>query len=72
VASDATNLSWDSVNIPHEGPEDQTNMWQKVESIWSYIYYTYYNDFDWLHLGGDDMWVILDRIVSVLDRLLTF
>jgi hypothetical protein len=42
VASTKTDKKLGTVNIPHEGPEEYNNIWQKVRSMWSYIYDNYY------------------------------
>ena len=67
VASTATDLSIDAVDIPHDGPEEYNNIWQKIRAIWSYVYHHYYNDFDWFHIGGDDVWLIVDNLRDYLD-----
>jgi len=51
VGSNATDPSIGAVNIPHEGPEIYHNIWQKVRSMWSYIYDNYYEKYDWFHIG---------------------
>ena len=42
VASTKTDKDLGTVNIPHEGPEEYNNIWQKVRSMWSYVYDNYY------------------------------
>lgn len=42
VASTKTDKGLGAVNIPHEGPEEYNNIWQKVRAMWSYIYDNYY------------------------------
>jgi glycoprotein-N-acetylgalactosamine 3-beta-galactosyltransferase len=42
VASTKTDKKLGTVFIPHEGPEEYNNIWQKVRSMWSYIYDNYY------------------------------
>jgi hypothetical protein len=42
VASTKTDRKLGTVNIPHEGPEEYNNIWQKVRSMWSYVYDNYY------------------------------
>lgn len=66
VASNLTDASLDAVDIPHEGIESYRNMWQKVRSLLSYAYANYYNEFDWFHIGGDDLWVIVDNLREYL------
>jgi glycoprotein-N-acetylgalactosamine 3-beta-galactosyltransferase len=42
VGSTKTDKALGTVNIPHEGPEEYDNIWQKVRAMWSYIYDNYY------------------------------
>lgn len=42
VASTKTDKDLGTVNIPHEGPEEYNNIWQKVRAMWSFIYDNYY------------------------------
>ena len=42
AASTKTDVALGTVLIPHEGPEEYDNIWQKVRSIWSYVYDNYY------------------------------
>lgn len=51
VGSTKTDPSIGAVNILHEGPEEYNNIWQKVRSMWSYIYDNYYDNYDWFHIG---------------------
>ena len=46
----------------HEGPESYFNMWQKIRSMWAYAYDNYRNDYDFFHIGGDDMYVVVDNL----------
>jgi glycoprotein-N-acetylgalactosamine 3-beta-galactosyltransferase len=38
VASNITNATLGMVHIPHFGAEEYEGMWQKVRSMWSYVY----------------------------------
>ncbi len=67
AASDVTDISIDAVNILHEGQEKYENMWQKVRSMWSYVYDNYYQDYDWFHIGGDDMYVLVENLRLYLE-----
>lgn len=67
VASDKTDKSLGTVNIPHEGAEEYHNIWQKVRSMWSYVYDNYYEDYDWFHIGGDDLYVIVENMRLYLE-----
>ena len=55
-----------AISLPHLGRERYQNMWQKVRSIWSYIYTHYYSDYDWFLLGGDDMYYIMENLYEFL------
>ncbi len=67
VASDKTDKELGTVNIPHEGPEEYHNIWQKVRSMWSYVYDTYYEEYDWFHIGGDDLYIIVENLRLYLE-----
>jgi len=62
VASTKTKQSLGTVNILHEGIEDYNNIWQKIRSVWSYVYDNYYNDYDWFHIGGDDLYLLVENL----------
>jgi glycoprotein-N-acetylgalactosamine 3-beta-galactosyltransferase len=55
-----------AVDLPHEGKENYGNMWQKVRSIWAYIYDNYYDDFDYIHLSGDDNHFVIENMQNYL------
>lgn len=40
-------------------------MWLKVRAIWQYIYDHYREDYDYFHIGGDDMFVIPENLRHV-------
>lgn len=67
VASTKTDKSLNTVNLPHEGPEEYKNIWQKVRSIWSYVYDNYYEEYDWFHIGGDDLYLIVENLRLYLE-----
>jgi glycoprotein-N-acetylgalactosamine 3-beta-galactosyltransferase len=67
VGSTKTDRVLGTVEIPHEGPEEYNNIWQKVRSMWSYIYDNYYNDYDWFHIGGDDLFLIVENLRLYLE-----
>lgn len=50
------------VHLSHAGKESYRNMWQKTRSIWSYIARHYADDYDYFHLGGDDMYVLVPNL----------
>lgn len=66
VASTKTDISINTVEILHQGPEEYNNIWQKVRSIWGYVYDNYYNDYDFFHIGGDDMYLLVENLRTYL------
>lgn len=62
VGSNKTDPRIDAVNISHEGDEDYFNIWQKVRSLWSYVYDNYYDKYDWFHIGGDDLYLLVENL----------
>lgn len=69
VASDKTVIEPEihTVNILHEGPEEYNNIWQKIRSIWRYVYENYYDKYDYFHVGGDDLFVIVENLKYYLE-----
>lgn len=67
VVSTKTVPELNIVNIPHEGPEEYNNIWQKTRANWAYIYDNYYNDYDWFHIGGDDLYVLVENLRLYLE-----
>lgn len=67
VGSTKTDSALGTVEIPHEGPEEYNNIWQKVRSMWSYIYDNYYEKYDWFHIGGDDLFLIVENLRLYLE-----
>jgi glycoprotein-N-acetylgalactosamine 3-beta-galactosyltransferase len=62
AASNQTNATIGAFHIPHEGPEQYSNMWLKVRAMWQFAYDHYLNDFDFFHMGGDDHYVIAENL----------
>jgi hypothetical protein len=50
------------VDLLHKGPEAYQNMWQKTRSIWKYIHQHYLEDYDYFHLGGDDLFMLVPNL----------
>ena len=67
VASDKTIPDLHTVDILHEGAEEYNNIWQKVRSIWSYVYDNYYEKYDWFHIGGDDLYLLVENLRLYLE-----
>lgn len=66
VFSNETVPGWGIFNLSHVGPESYANMWQKVRSVWNYVYREYYHLFDYFYLGGDDVYVLVDNLRQLL------
>lgn len=62
AASNATDPTLGAWNIPHFGPESYENMWNKVQAMWFYVHQNFLLEFDWFHIGGDDMYVLPDNL----------
>ena len=62
AASNVTDPTLGAYNLPHIGPEAYENMWNKVQAMWLFVHDHYLLEFDWFHIGGDDMYVIPDNI----------
>jgi hypothetical protein len=67
AASNKTDRSVDAVNLPHVGPEEYNNVWQKVRSMWSYVYDNYYEKYDWFNVGGDDLFLLVENLRYYLE-----
>lgn len=50
------------VDLRHVGEESYHNMWQKTRAIWGYLAAHYLDDYDYFHLGGDDMYVVVENL----------
>ena len=48
AASNYTNTELGILDVPHRGEESYNNMWQKVRSMWAFVYDTYIYGFLWL------------------------
>ena len=64
--SDETIESLGAVDLAHFGDESYLNMWQKVRSIWMYIYMNYLDDYDYFHLCGDDNVIVPENLRNYL------
>jgi hypothetical protein len=60
--SDETIPTLGAVDLPYYGGEFYGNMWQKVRSIWCYIYTNYYDQYDYFHVAGDDTLMIVENL----------
>jgi len=55
-----------SISLPHDGPEEYGNMWQKVRSIWRFVGTHYLEDFDFFFQGGEDLYVLPQNLRNYL------
>ena len=69
VFSNETIPSLGMVNLLHPGDESYNSMWQKTRSIWAYIHEHYMEDYDFFHLGGDDMYVMVENLRHFLTQI---
>ena len=67
VGSTKTDKALGTVEILHEGEEAYGNIWQKVRAMWSYIYDNYYEEYDWFHIGGDDLYLLVENLRLYLE-----
>lgn len=58
AASNLTDPRLGAMHLPHAGPEAYENMWNKVQAMWFYAHENHLFDFNWFHIGGDDMYLI--------------
>ena len=69
AASNLTDRSIGAAHVLHLGEEAYGNMWQKVRSIWAYVHDEYLEDYEYFHIGGDDMVVIPENLrIAVAGR----
>jgi len=67
--STETDARIPAISVPHDGPEEYNNMWQKVRSIWRFIGQHYLEDFDYFILGGEDLFIIPPNLRKYLQTL---
>lgn len=58
-----------AVSVLHDGPEEYNNMWQKIRSMWKFVGAHYLNDYDYFHIGGDDLFILPENLKSYLKSL---
>ena len=66
ILSDESDETVGAVGVPHEGPEEYDNIWQKTRANWRYVYEYYRDDFDYFHFGGDDLFVLVSNLKAYL------
>ena len=65
-ASNITDSKMGSIHIPHLGSESYDNMWQKIRSTWDYTFHHFLDSFDYFHICGDDVYVVVDNLRAYL------
>jgi hypothetical protein len=66
AASNKTDRSIGAVDLPHRGPEEYSNMWQKTRSMVAFMYDYFLEDYDYFLLAGDDTYIILENLRNYL------
>ena len=66
AAAPFSDPSLGALNLRHVGPETYDNMWAKIRSMWEYAYDHYRNDFDYFHIGGDDHYVVVENLQTMV------
>lgn len=64
--SDKNDTSLGALALPHEGPESYNNMWMKTRSLLKYVHDHYINTFDFFHVCGDDVYLVLENMRDFL------
>jgi hypothetical protein len=67
AASNRTVPELGAVDLPHVGPEAYGNMWQKTRSILAYVHEHYIAEYDYVHVAGDDTYVIVENLRNYLE-----
>jgi hypothetical protein len=57
------------VDLPHLGKETYSNIWQKVRSIWAYVHDNYLDDYDFVHICGDDVYMMVNNMRRYLTEI---
>ncbi|KAJ9457709.1 Glycoprotein-N-acetylgalactosamine 3-beta-galactosyltransferase 1 [Diplonema papillatum] len=58
-----------SLDVPHEGPEQWDNMWQKARSMWAWANATQAGSYDFFYMAGDDVYLDTLNFKSYLATL---
>lgn len=66
AASTKTNHSIGAIHLLHRGPEEYDNMWQKIRSMWAYAHDNYLDQYDYFHICGDDVYVVVENLRAYL------
>jgi hypothetical protein len=66
AASTKTERDIGAVDLPHQGPEQYNNMWQKTRSMVAFMYDYYLDDYDYFLLCGDDTFIVMENLRNYL------
>ena len=70
VASSFSNQSVGTIDLLHLGkPGSYDSMWQKVRSMLAYMYEHYLDDYDFFHVSGDDVFLIVENLKAYLSSM---
>ena len=70
VASTFSDQSVGTIDLLHKGiPGDYDSMWQKVRSMLAYMYEHYLDDYDFFHIVGDDVFLIVENLKAYLSTV---
>ena len=67
VASNITDPSLGTVRIPHGGEEVYERKWLRVKATWSYVYDSYYKEYDWFYFCNDMVFLLFENLRSYLE-----
>ena len=68
TSSNITDHSNGSIDLVHEGPETyDNNVWQTIRSMWAYAYEHYLDEYDFFHIAGDDVYIVMENLRAFLD-----
>ena len=60
------------VDIAHGGPHhsgDYGSVWQRVRAIYAYLYHHYLDEYDFFHICGDDVYLIVENLRAYVRTL---
>jgi hypothetical protein len=66
AASNATDEEIGALDLTHAGDESYGNMWQKIRSTWAYAYDHFLHEYDYFHICGDDVYMVMDNLRAFL------
>jgi hypothetical protein len=61
-----TDLQVPGIKLGFNGGESYNNLWQKTRAIVAYYHMHYLDDFDYLLIGGDDLYVVMENLRGYL------